>query len=107
MVMRQYDIFIVNLDPTVGSEIRKTRPCIVITPDEMNGPLRTVQVAPMTTNIQPFPWRVPITFQGKRGMVALDQIRTVDKARLLKRVGRISRPVAAMIKSAIQQMLVE
>jgi mRNA interferase MazF len=105
--MRQYDIFIVNLDPTVGSEIRKTRPCIVITPDEMNGPLRTVQVAPMTTNIQPFPWRVPITFQGKRGMVALDQIRTVDKARLLKRVGRISRPVAAMIKSAIQQMLVE
>lgn len=105
--MRQYDIFIVNLDPTVGSEIRKTRPCIVITPDEMNGPLRTVQVAPMTTNIQPFPWRVPITFQGKRGMVALDQIRTVDKARLLKRVGRISRPVAAMIKSAIQQMLVD
>jgi len=105
--MRQYDIFIVNLDPTVGSEIRKTRPCIVITPDEMNGPLRTVQVAPMTTNIQPFPWRVPITFQRKRGMVALDQIRTVDKARLLKRVGRISRPVAAMIKSAIQQMLVE
>lgn len=61
--MKQYDIFIVNLDPTVGSEIKKTRPCVVISPDEMNRPLRTVQIAPMTTNTNPYPWRAPITFQ--------------------------------------------
>jgi mRNA interferase MazF len=67
VVIRQYDICIVALDPTLGAEIQKTRPCLVISPDEMNGPLQTVQVAPMTSNVHAYPWRVPIAFQGKEG----------------------------------------
>lgn len=106
MVIEQYDIVIVGLDPTVGAEIQKRRPCIVISPDEMNGPLRTVQIAPMTTNAHGYPWRVPITFQKKSGMVALDQIRTVDKKRLVRRVGRASRQVIEGIKHVIHEMLV-
>ena len=106
MVIKQYDIVVVGLDPTVGAEIQKRRPCIVITPDEMNGPLRTVQIAPLTTNVHEYPWRVPITFQKKSGMVALDQIRTVDKKRLVRRVGRASRPVIEGVKHVIHEMLV-
>jgi mRNA interferase MazF len=106
MVIKQYDIFIVGLDPTLGAEIQKRRPCIVISPDEMNGPLRTVQIAPMTTTVNEYPWRVPITFQRKHGMVALDQIRTVDKRRLLRRVGKAKRSVVEGIKQVIQEMLV-
>ncbi len=106
-MIRQYDVVIVALDPTLGAEIRKTRPCLVISPDEMNHPLRTVQVAPMTTNVRPYPWRVPITFQRKKGMVALDQIRTVDKKRLLKKAGHARTPVIAQIKQVIQEMLID
>lgn len=105
--MKQYDIFIVNLDPTVGSEIKKTRPCVVISPDEMNRPLRTVQIAPMTTNTNPYPWRAPITFQRKKGMVALDQIRTVDKRRLVKKIGRVTKLAENKIKMIIHEMLVQ
>ncbi|HEY3392887.1 MAG TPA: type II toxin-antitoxin system PemK/MazF family toxin, partial [Lacipirellulaceae bacterium] len=75
--MKQYDIVLVGLDPTIGAEMKKTRPCLVISPDEMNDPLRTVQVAPLTTNVRAYPWRVSITFQRKRGMVALDQIQSI------------------------------
>ena len=106
MVISQYDIFIVSLDPTVCSEIKKTRPGIVVSPDEMNHHLGTVQVAPMTSNISTYPWRVPITFRRKKGMVALDQIRIVDKKRLLKRTGKAIQPVIAKIKAVIHEMLV-
>ncbi len=107
MVIKQYDIFIVSLDPTIGSEIQKTRPCVVISPNEMNGPLQTVQVAPMTTSLRAYPWRVAITSRGKRGMIALDQIRTVDKRRLVKRAGHAGRLAVQKIKQVIREMLVE
>ena len=107
MVIKQYEIFIVSLDPTIGAEIKKTRPCVLISPDEMNVPLQTVQVAPMTSNVRPYSWRVPIAFQGKAGMIALDQIRTVDKSRLVKRVGRASRAVVERIRQVLREMLVE
>ncbi len=106
-MIKQYDIFVVSLDPTIGSEIKKTRPCVVISPDEMNGPLRTVQIAPMTANLRAYPWRVAVTFRAKRGMIALDQMRTVDKRRLVKRVGRAGRPVVEKVKRVIREMLVE
>lgn len=105
--VKQYEIFVVSLDPTIGSEIKKTRPCVVISPDEMNGPLLTTQIAPMTTNIHAYPWRVAITFQGKKGMVALDQIRTVDKRRLVKRLGRANPLTVRKIKQVLYEMLVQ
>ena len=79
VVARRFEVHLVGLDPTVGSEIRKTRPCVVVSPDEMNGHIRTVIVAPMTTKGQPYPSRVACTFQGRRGQIVLDQIRTVDR----------------------------
>jgi len=102
----QYDIYIVNLDPTRGSEIKKTRPCIIISPDEMNQHLRTVQIAPLTSNTRPYPWRVSIRFRRKNGMVALDQIRTVDKSRLIKKTGKATPRVIESIKAVIHEMLV-
>lgn len=81
------EIWLVCLDPTVGSEIQKTRPCVVVSPPEMHDYLRTVIVAPMTTGSRPAAFRIPIVFQGKAGLILLDQIRTLDKARLIKRVG--------------------
>ena len=83
-------IYLVELDPTRGSEIRKTRPCVVVSPDELNHHLRTVIVAPMTTAGHPYPWRVPCRFRNKAGMVAVDQLRTVDRERLAQRVGALS-----------------
>ncbi len=107
MVINQYDIFLVNLDPTIGSEIRKTRPCIIISPAEMNEHLRTVQIAPMTSTTRTYPWRVSITFQGKKGMVAIDQIRTIDKRRLIKQLGKTTVNVPKKIKRIIDEMLVQ
>ncbi len=104
--MKQYEIFIVGLDPTMGSEIKKTRPCIIISPDEMNGSLNTVQVAPLTSNTRPYPWRTAITHRGKRGMIALDQIRTIDKRRLVKKTGSAKREIRERIKAVIVEMLV-
>ncbi len=104
--MKQYDIVLVGLDPTVGAEMKKARPCIVISPDEMNDSLRTVQIAPLTTNVRVYPWRVPINFQRKKGMVALDQIRTIDKRRVVRRLGKARASVVAAIKSVIDEMLV-
>ena len=83
-------VYLVELDPTRGSEIQKTRPCVVVSPDELNRYLRTVIVAPMTTGGQPYPWRVQCRFQGKSGTVAVDQLRTVDTERLTKRLGAVS-----------------
>jgi mRNA interferase MazF len=91
MVVKRFDVYLVNLDPTVGSEIKKTRPCLIISPDEMNRWIRTVIVAPMTTKGQPYPTRVSCEFQGKEGQVVLDQIRTVDKSRLVQKLGRIDK----------------
>ena len=90
MVARRFEVYLVNLDPTIGSEIKKTRPCLVISPDEMNRHIATVIVAPMTTKGRRYPTRIPCRFQGKDGQIVLDQIRTVDKRRLVKKLGVIS-----------------
>jgi mRNA interferase MazF len=87
--MKAGDIWLAQLDPTLGSEIQKTRPCVVISPDEINAHLRTVIVAPMTTGSRPAAFRIPVTFQGKPGLIVLDQIRTLDRVRLVKRLGAL------------------
>jgi mRNA interferase MazF len=89
MVVSRFDVYLIRLDPTQGREIRKTRPCLIISPDEMNQHIDTVIIAPMTTKGRPYPTRAPVRFKGKSGQVVLDQIRTVDKSRLVKRVGKI------------------
>ena len=100
----RFDVYLVNLDPTVGSEIRKKRPCAVISPDEMNQYIRTVIVAPMTTAGQIYPTRVQCRFRGKSGQVVLDQIRTVDKTRLMKRLGRLDTRTAGRVLSVLGEM---
>lgn len=106
MVIKQYDVYLINLDPTIGAEMRKTRPCVLISPDEMNQHLRTVQIAPMTSNTHTYPWRVAVCFQHKQGTLALDQIRTIDKQRIFKRLGRISIAEIASLKHVLHDMLV-
>lgn len=98
------EIWLVNLDPTVGSEIKKTRPCVVVSPVEMHGQLRTVIVAPMTTKSRPAPFRVPVTHAGKKGLILLDQVRTVDKARLAKRIGSVSAKTLASALATLQEI---
>lgn len=100
-------MYLVRLDPTLGSEIRKTRPCVVISPDELNAHLRTAVVAPMTTGGQAYPWRVPCRFQRRAGFVALDQVRTVDAERLLKRLGRLSPETVTGVLRGLQEMFAE
>jgi mRNA interferase MazF len=90
MVVNRFDVFLVNLDPTIGSEIKKTRPCLIISPNQINHYISTVIVAPMTTKGQPYPTRVTCQFQGKEGQIVLDQIRTIDKIRLVKLLGQIT-----------------
>jgi mRNA interferase MazF len=90
VVVQRFDVFLVNLDPTLGREIKKTRPCVVVSPNEMNRYIATVIIAPMTTRTRKYPTRVACQFQGKDGQIVLDQIRTVDKARLVKKLGQIS-----------------
>ena len=107
MVVRQYDIVLINLDPTIGHEIRKVRPCAVISPDEMNRHIDTVIIAPMTSRSHAYPTRVPLRFKGKDGWVVLDQIRTVDKARLIKKLARLQPETVQTIKAVIQEMLVD
>ena len=104
MVVKRFDVYLINLDPTVGSEIQKTRPCLVVSPDEMNLFIKTVIVAPMTTKGTTYPTRVDCKFQGKRGQVVLDQIRTVDKARLVKKLGRVDRKTQADVLSILGEM---
>jgi mRNA interferase MazF len=107
MVISQYDVFLITLDPAIGAEIKKSRPCVIISPDEMNHHLATVMVVPLTTKFHAFPTRVPLTFARKQGWVVVDQIRTVDKRRLRKRLGRIESKTIAAIKSIIEDMLVD
>ena len=98
------EVWLVSLDPTRGSEIQKTRPCLVVSPDEVNRHLRTVIVAPMTTVERPYPTRVALLFQGKRGQVAVDQLRAVDRQRLVRRLGRISSKTAEAVSSVLLEM---
>jgi mRNA interferase MazF len=107
MVVKRFDVYLVNLDPAVGSEIKKTRPCLVISPDEMNRWIRTVIVAPMTTKGQLYPTRVPCKFQEKDGQVVLDQIRTVDKSRLVQKLGRIDKDTQREVLVTIAEMFAE
>lgn len=104
MEVDRFDVYLVSLDPAIGSEIQKTRPCLVISPDEVNQNLRTVIVAPMTTRGHVFPSRVRCRFGRKRGLVVLDQIRAVDRARLLRRLGRLDRKTSATILDVLRQM---
>lgn len=103
MGVSRFDVFLVNLDPTVGSEIRKARPCVVVSPDEMNRHVRTVVVAPMTTAGRPYPSRVPVRFAGKDGQVVMDQLRTVDKARLERRLGALEAREAAAVLDVLRE----
>ncbi|MBI5564369.1 MAG: type II toxin-antitoxin system PemK/MazF family toxin [Chloroflexi bacterium] len=107
MVVKRFEVYLVSLDPTVGSEIRKTRPCLIISPDEMNRYIATVIVAPMTTKGQPYPTRIPCRFQGKAGQVVLDQIRTVDKTRLVRRLGRVSLPAQQAVLAVLAEMFAD
>jgi mRNA interferase MazF len=107
MVVTQFDVFLVALDPTIGSEIQKTRPCLVISPNEMNQHLATAIVAPMTTKGKLYPSRIPIHFQGKDGLIVLDQIRTVDKTRLVKKLGLIDDDDRKAVVNLLVEMFAE
>ena len=107
VVINQYNVFLVNLDPTVGHEIKKTRPCLVISPDEMNHTIDTVIIAPMTTKSHAYPTRVPVKFDGKKGWIVLDQIRTVDGLRLVRHLGKITKKESTEVKKVIKEMLVD
>lgn len=104
MVVKRFDVYLISLDPTIGSEIQKTRPCLVTSPDEMNRFIRTVIVAPMTSQGTSYPTRVACRFQGKQGQIALDQIRTVDKTRLVRRLGRIDKQTQTEVLSVLSEM---
>lgn len=104
VVARRFDVFLVNLDPTIGSEVRKSRPCLVVSPDEMNRHIRTVIVAPMSTQGTSYPSRIPCRFQGKSGQVLLDQIRTVDKRRLTRKLGRIGATTASRVLDTLREI---
>jgi mRNA interferase MazF len=101
------DVHLVRLDPTLGSEIHKTRSCLVVSPDELNDHLRTVIVAPMTTPGRAYPWRVPCRFQRRSGFIALDQLRTVDAERLVRRLGRLEAPTTISVLQRLQEMFAE
>jgi mRNA interferase MazF len=103
-VVTRGEVWLVTLDPTVGSEIHKTRPGVIISPPEMHDYLRTVIVAPMTTGARPAPYRIPVTFQGKRGLILLDQLRTLDKLRLVKRLGKVSSATLASTLETLQKV---
>ncbi len=98
------DVFLVSLDPARGGDIRKTRPCVVVSPDELNSYLRTVIVAPLTTGGHPYPFRIPCRFEGRAGSIVIDQIRTVDRERLVRRLGKLSPSMLGRILAILQEM---
>jgi mRNA interferase MazF len=104
VVIQRFDVWLVALDPTVGREIQKTRPCLVVSPDEMNAHIDTVIIAPMTTKGCDYPTRVPCQFEGKSGQVVLDQLRTVDKTRLVKRLGQLDEAAAAVVLDVLSEL---
>jgi len=107
MVAKRFEVHLVNLDPTIGREIKKTRPCLVISPDEMNQHIATVIVAPMTTKGRSYPTRIPCEFQGKAGQIVLDQIRTVDRTRLVKKLGQIDSATQKTVLLLLAEMFAE
>ena len=104
MEIKRFEVYLISLDPTKGSEISKTRPCVVVSPDEMNRHIRTVIVAPMTTMARAYPSRVDCSFQGKHGQVVLDQIRTADKSRLVERLGKLSAATCDKVSVVLVEM---
>ena len=104
MGVRRFDVYLVNLEPTIGAEIQKTRPCLIISPDEMNQHVRTVVIAPMTTRGRSYPTRVLCEFEGKQGQIVLDQIRTVDRSRLVRRLGWIDEATQREVLAVLQEM---
>ena len=107
MVINQYDVFLINLNPTIGHEIKKSRPCLIISPDEMNKFISTIIIAPMTTKSHDYPTRGRINFENKDGWIVLDQIKTVDKLRLIKKLGKVDKKIIEKVKLVIQEMLVD
>ena len=107
MAVSQYEIVLVNLDPTIGSEIKKTRPCVIISPDEMNDYLKTVTIAPMTTKSHRYPTRVKVNHNNQRGWIVIDQIRTIDKSRIIKILGNLSAKEIASCKKIIKETFVD
>ncbi len=107
MEINQYQIFLVNLDPTQGSEIQKTRPCVVVSPNEMNRNLQTVVVCPLTTNLREYPTRVAVVANNKKGLIIIDQIRTIDKSRIIKSFGNLSEVEIKNCKKIIKQTFVD
>ena len=107
MEISQYEIVLVNLDPTIGSEIQKTRPCVVISPDEINHNLRTIVIAPMTTKSRSYPTRVKVKHNNQTGWVVIDQIRTIDKVRIIKALGSLNPSEVAACKSVIKETFVD
>ncbi len=104
VAVKRFEVFLVNLDPTIGGEIKKTRPCLVVSPDEMNRFIRTVIVAPMTTKGHAYPTRIPCKFRGREGLVILDQLRTVDRVRLIKKLGRLDRNASSRVLEVLAEM---
>jgi mRNA interferase MazF len=105
--MTRGEVHLVRLDPTLGSEIQKTRPCVIVSPDELNAHLRTVIVAPMTTSGRAYPWRIRCKFQNRGGYVVLDQVRTVDRERLVKRLGALSATTMTQVLDGLQEMFAQ
>lgn len=107
MELKQYVIVLVNLDPTIGSEIRKTRPCVIISPNEINKYLNTIVIAPMTTNLKKYPTRIVVEHNNKKGMVAIDQIRTIDKKRVIKKLDQLAKSEIKKCKNIIRETFVD
>ena len=107
MELIQYSIVLVNLDPTIGSEIQKTRPCVVVSPNEMNKYLNTIVISPMTSSLKQYPTRIPVNHNEKQGMIAIDQIRTVDKNRIIKLLGKLNKNEIKMTKEVLKETFVD
>jgi mRNA interferase MazF len=107
MEIKQYQVVLVNLDPVIGSEIRKTRPCAVISPDEMNRHLNTIVIAPLTSQSKNYPTRIPVRFEEKPGWIAIDQVRTIDKTRVIKTFSLLNQKEIKMVKSRIRETFVD
>jgi mRNA interferase MazF len=104
MAVKRFEVYLLNLDPTVGHEIKKTRPCLIVSPNELNRHIRTVIVAPMTTGGQTYPTRIACRFKGKHGQVALDQIRAIDRIRLIRRLGRLDATTCHRVLEVLQEL---
>ena len=106
-MLEQYEMVIVNLDPTIGSEIKKTRPCVILSPNEMNEYLKTIVIAPLTSKSKDYPTRVKIEVNGKESWIAVDQIRTIDRRRIYKKINRLTDETITAVKKVIKEMLVD